>query len=68
MVHIKDPLLLIKKSCSFSGSSRFPFLLYEWFFTINKTFPSFKLKLLDGSGKLDPSETHPITNLLDITD
>ena len=33
MVHIKDPLLLIKKS-SPCGSSRFPLSLSEWSFTI----------------------------------
>ena len=33
MVHIKEPLLLIKKSNSF-GSSGFPASLAEWSFTI----------------------------------
>ena len=56
MVHIKEPLLLIRKS-SLYGGSRFPFSLSEWSLTIclmpynrkqnvlcaflNKTFPSF---------------------------
>ena len=56
MVHIKEPLLLIKKS-SLCGDSGFPFSLSEWSLTIcltpynriynmlsaslNKTFPSF---------------------------
>ena len=34
VVHIKDPLLLIKKS---SGGSGFPFSLSEWSFTICPT-------------------------------
>ena len=59
MMHIKEPLLLIRKS-SLCGSSRFPLSLSEWSFTIcltpynrkfknvlsvslNKTFPSFIL-------------------------
>ena len=55
MVHIKDTLLLIRKSNQSSGSSGFPLSLPEWSFTIylmqrtvnvlrvllNKTFPSF---------------------------
>ena len=57
MMHIKEPLLLIGKSSPCSGSSRFPFSLSEWSFTVcptpynrkknvlsaslNKTFPSF---------------------------
>ena len=56
MVHIKEPLLLIRKS-SLCGGSGFPFSLSEWSLTIclppynckenvlsaslNKTFPSF---------------------------
>ena len=36
MVHIKEPLLLIGKS-SLCGSSRFPFSLSEWSFTICPT-------------------------------
>ena len=56
MVHIKEPLLLIRKS-SLCGSSGFPFSLLKWSLTIcltpynrkknvlsvslNKTFPSF---------------------------
>ena len=56
MMHIKEPLLLIVKSC-LCGGSRFPLSLSEWSFTIcltpynrkynvlsaslNKTFPSF---------------------------
>ena len=58
MVHVKEPLLFIRKS-SPCGGSRFPLSLSEWFFTIcptpynrtknvlsaslNKTFPSFLL-------------------------
>ena len=34
MVHIKDPLLLIEKTSPCGGSSRFPLLLSEWFFSI----------------------------------
>ena len=34
MVHIKDPLLLIGKSCPCSGGNGFPISLYEWSFTI----------------------------------
>ena len=57
MMHIKEPLLLIRKS-SPCGGSRFPLSLYVWFFTIcltsyhrkqnvlsaslNKIFPSFR--------------------------
>ena len=57
VVHIKYPLLLIRKSSPCSGGSRFPHSLYEWSFIIslmsynciknvlsvslNKTFPSF---------------------------
>ena len=33
MVHIKDFMLLIEKSCPCSGSSGFPLMLYEWPFT-----------------------------------
>ena len=33
LVHIKEPLLLIVK-CSLCGSSKFPFSLSEWSFTI----------------------------------
>ena len=33
---IKEPLLLIRKSSPCSGSSRFPVLLSEWSFTVNK--------------------------------
>ena len=33
MVHIKEPLLLIRKSSPY-GSSGFPLSLYEWSFTI----------------------------------
>ena len=46
MVHIKEPLLLIRKS-SPCGGNGFPLSLSEWSFTIcptpslNKTFPSF---------------------------
>ena len=63
MVHIKDPLLLKRKSSPCSGSTRFPLSLSEWSFIIchitinknvlsvslNKTFlPSFLLhKLLN---------------------
>ena len=35
MVHIKDPLLLIRRSSQCSGSSRFPLSLSEWSFTIS---------------------------------
>ena len=35
MVHIKEPLLLIKNSNPSSGSSRFPISLSEWPFTIS---------------------------------
>ena len=56
MVYIKDPLLLIGKSCPCSGGIGFPLSLSEWSFTIcptpynrinvlsaslNETFPSF---------------------------
>ena len=34
MMHIKEPLLLIRKS-SLSGGSGFPLSLFEWSFTIN---------------------------------
>ena len=56
MMHIKEPLLLSRKSSPYGGSW-FPLLLFEWFFTIcltpyncnqnvlraslNKPFPSF---------------------------
>ena len=49
LMHIKEPLLVIRKS-SLCGGSRFPLLLSEWSFTIiclilsaslNKTFPYF---------------------------
>ena len=57
MVHVKEPLLLIRKSSPCSDGSRFPLSLSEWSFTIcsmhilknvlrallNKTFPSFLL-------------------------
>ena len=36
MMHIKEPLLLIRKS-SLSGGSGFPLLLSEWSFTICPT-------------------------------
>ena len=36
MVHIKEPLLLIRKS-SPCGGSGFPLSLSEWFFTISVT-------------------------------
>ena len=34
IMHIKEPLLLIGKSSSCGGSSRFPLSLSEWSFTI----------------------------------
>ena len=34
MVHIKEPMLLIRKSGPCSGDSGFPFSLSEWSFTI----------------------------------
>ena len=37
MVHIKDPLLLIKRSSPCSGGSKFLLSLYEWSFTICPT-------------------------------
>ena len=37
IVHIKNPLLLIRKSSPCSSSSRFLFLLSEWSFTICQT-------------------------------
>ena len=54
MVHIKESLLLIRKSSAFTNDSRLPLSLSEWSFTIcptpnllsaslNKTFPSFLL-------------------------
>ena len=52
MVHIKESLLLIRKSSAFTNDSGLPLSLSEWSFTIcptpnllsaslNKTFPSF---------------------------
>ena len=57
VVHIKDPLLLIKKNSTCSRGSGFPLSLNEWSFTIcptpyncvknvlstllNKTYPTF---------------------------
>ena len=37
MVHIKEPLLLIRKRWPSSGGSRFPIFLSEWYFTICPT-------------------------------
>ena len=37
MVHIKDPLLLFEKNSPCSGSTRFPYSLSEWSFTIFPT-------------------------------
>ena len=65
-MHIKEPLLLIRKS-SLCGGSRFLFSLSEWSFTIcqrhtniykmlsaslNKTFPSFLLGLCNENTKI----------------
>ena len=36
VVHIKDPLLRIRKSSPCSGGSGFRLSLSEWFFTVNK--------------------------------
>ena len=46
VVHINDPLLLIRKISLCNGGNRFPLSLSEWssticHITINKTFPSF---------------------------
>ena len=46
MVHIKEPLLLIVKS-SLCGSSRFPFSLSEWSFTICPTPNNRKIKCVE---------------------
>ena len=35
LVHIKDPLLLIEKSCPYSGGSRFPLSPSKWSFTMS---------------------------------
>ena len=43
MVHIKEPLLLIRNSSPCSGCSGFPLFLSEWSFTICPT--SFNSKL-----------------------
>ena len=59
LVHIKEPLVSIRKCSSYSGECRFPLWLYEWSFIIcptpynreqnvlsvslNKTFSSFQV-------------------------
>ena len=47
MMHIKEPLLLIKKSSPCSGGSRFPFSLSEWSFTICPTPYNGKIKCVE---------------------
>ena len=66
MVHINEPLLLIRKNSPCSGGSGFPLLLSECFFTIcskivlsallNKTFPS----LLTASDMLNDKQTQSV--------
>ena len=63
MVHIKEPLLLIRKSSLCRGSSGFPLSLSEWSFTICRIPHKNKQNVLNVSlNKILPSLLHQLSS------